>query len=149
MTSYYPSYPPGPSAVTVHPQSSTAHVVVAWIVTAVTFAYMLPWAIAATRSHKDVTPIALVNLFLGWSLVGWIVSLVWSLGTPYPTQVVLVHPGYAHPGPVSAPTRPAPHAIAPYSQPSATQAFPTQPYPTQSADQWQPAPWDRPSGTHG
>lgn len=77
------SYPPnpgpyGPSAYpTVHSQvvtqpyrSSTAHLVIAWIVAVLTVGYMLPWAIAATRNKSNTAAIALINLLLGWSLVG-------------------------------------------------------------------------------
>ncbi|MFA7249364.1 MAG: superinfection immunity protein [Dehalococcoidia bacterium] len=36
--------------------------------------YLLP-VIVATRQHRLTVPIALVNVFLGWTLVGWIVAL--------------------------------------------------------------------------
>jgi hypothetical protein len=40
--------------------------------------YLLPSFIAATREHKNAIPIFLTNLFLGWTLIGWVISLVWS-----------------------------------------------------------------------
>ena len=41
--------------------------------------YFLPSLIAALRNKKDVLRIMLVNFLLGWSVVGWIVCLVWAL----------------------------------------------------------------------
>lgn len=41
--------------------------------------YLLPTYEAWKRDHRDLTVIALVNIFLGWSLIGWIVALVWAL----------------------------------------------------------------------
>jgi Superinfection immunity protein len=41
--------------------------------------YFVPAMIAAARKHRKATSIFLVNLFLGWSVVGWIFALVWAL----------------------------------------------------------------------
>lgn len=41
--------------------------------------YFLPSLIAALRNKKDVLTIMLVNFLLGWSVIGWIVCLVWAL----------------------------------------------------------------------
>jgi type VI protein secretion system component VasK len=41
--------------------------------------YLLPSAIAYSRYHKNFTLIFLLNLFLGLSVLGWLVALVWSL----------------------------------------------------------------------
>ena len=40
--------------------------------------YFLPTLIALTRSHNQTVPIFVVNLLLGWTLVGWVVALVWA-----------------------------------------------------------------------
>ncbi|HMK31233.1 MAG TPA: superinfection immunity protein [Terriglobales bacterium] len=40
--------------------------------------YFLPTIIAAVRSKRDTLAIFLLNFFLGWTLVGWIVALVWA-----------------------------------------------------------------------
>jgi hypothetical protein len=37
---------------------------------------MLPWAIAATRGKSNQAAIGLLNLLLGWTLIGWVVALV-------------------------------------------------------------------------
>ena len=104
--------------VVAHPyRSSTAHLVIAWIVAVLTVGYMLPWAIAATRNKSNTAAIALINLLLGWSLVGWIVALVMSLTSEAQPAVYLntaVLPGqYPHygqpaygPGAAQAPALP-------------------------------------------
>jgi TonB family protein len=42
------------------------------------FVYFLPTIVAAARHHHNATPIFLLNLFLGWTFVGWVAALVWS-----------------------------------------------------------------------
>lgn len=57
-------------------RTNGAEVAVAWVVTVLTAFYMLPWAIAATRGKSNSVAVALVNFFLGWTFIGWIVALV-------------------------------------------------------------------------
>jgi hypothetical protein len=40
--------------------------------------YMLPTFIAAKRNCKARNAIGIVDLFLGWTFVGWVVALAWS-----------------------------------------------------------------------
>jgi len=40
--------------------------------------YFLPALIAANRDHKNSTSITVLNLFLGWTLIGWVAALVWA-----------------------------------------------------------------------
>ncbi len=40
--------------------------------------YFLPSIIAAFRGKRDVLAIFLLNLFLGWSIIGWFVALIWA-----------------------------------------------------------------------
>ncbi|MCY1396642.1 Superinfection immunity protein [compost metagenome] len=40
--------------------------------------YLLPTIEAILKKHRRVVPIALVNVLLGWSLIGWVVAYVWS-----------------------------------------------------------------------
>ena len=42
------------------------------------FVYFLPTFVAAMRGHQNAAAIFVLNLFLGWSFVGWVVALVWS-----------------------------------------------------------------------
>jgi hypothetical protein len=43
------------------------------------FLYFLPSIIAFSRHKKNSGAIFALNFFLGWSLVGWAVSLAWAL----------------------------------------------------------------------
>lgn len=44
--------------------------------------YFLPTYIARKRHHNNTAAIFILNLFLGWSLVGWVIALVWALLNP-------------------------------------------------------------------
>ncbi len=41
-------------------------------------AYFLPTIIALARGHHNGFAIFLTNLLLGWTLIGWIIALIWS-----------------------------------------------------------------------
>ena len=40
--------------------------------------YFLPAFVAKFRSHNNTLAIGMLNLFLGWTFVGWVVALVWA-----------------------------------------------------------------------
>jgi hypothetical protein len=40
--------------------------------------YFLPSLIAGSRKHKNYMPVFCLNLFLGWTGLGWIGALCWS-----------------------------------------------------------------------
>ena len=40
--------------------------------------YMFPAYLAHSRGHRNSDSIATFNLFLGWTLIGWIFSLIWA-----------------------------------------------------------------------
>jgi hypothetical protein len=42
------------------------------------FVYFLPSFIAYNRDHKNKVAIAILNLFFGWTLIGWVGALIWS-----------------------------------------------------------------------
>ena len=41
--------------------------------------YLLPFAIAFNKHRANTGAIFALNLFLGWSLLGWVAALVWAL----------------------------------------------------------------------
>lgn len=41
--------------------------------------YFLPTIIAAGRGMRNTVAIFVLNMLLGWTFVGWVVSLVWAL----------------------------------------------------------------------
>jgi len=43
--------------------------------------YFIPTMIAMARRKRNTLAIFALNLFLGWSFVGWVAALIWSLAT--------------------------------------------------------------------
>lgn len=41
--------------------------------------YFFPTIVAGNRQHKNAGAVFALNLFLGWTLVGWVLALVWSV----------------------------------------------------------------------
>lgn len=41
--------------------------------------YCLPAITAYQRKHKNAEAILALNLLTGWTIIGWIISLIWSL----------------------------------------------------------------------
>ena len=48
-------------------------------ITSIFAVYFLPSFIAFSRDHKNKVAIFLLNLLLGWTVLGWVGSLVWSV----------------------------------------------------------------------
>lgn len=40
--------------------------------------YNLPWVIALKRKLPNTMAIFLLDFFLGWSFIGWVIALVWA-----------------------------------------------------------------------
>lgn len=113
---------------------NTVHALIAWAAAVLTFAYFLPWAIAATRGKSNSLAIALVNLLLGWTIIGWVVALVMSCGS-HQTVVVHNHIGYGYPPPGGpyAPGPIQPQLIQPPAYPPLTAPQPPLPLPQAAA----------------
>ena len=75
--------------------------------------YFLPTGIAILRHVPNVGSVAVVNTFLGWTFIGWIVALAMAARSAAPSTVVNVgpQPGWYPPQPQSQMV--APQAIAP------------------------------------
>ena len=43
-----------------------------------TVIYFLPTIVALARGHLSTLAIFLLNLLLGWTLLGWLIALIWS-----------------------------------------------------------------------
>ena len=59
--------------------------------------YFFPTIVVLNRNHRSTGAIFVVNLFLGWTLLGWVVALAWSFTNPMqevinsqPTQSAVV-----------------------------------------------------------
>lgn len=47
--------------------------------------YFLPSLIAKRRHHRQDQAIMLLNLFLGWTVIGWVAALVWAVMVDQPS----------------------------------------------------------------
>lgn len=48
--------------------------------------YFAPTIVAASRRHQSAPAIFALNLFLGWTFLGWLAALVWSLAHVLPDE---------------------------------------------------------------
>jgi len=40
--------------------------------------YFLPYIIAGSRNTKNSTQVLIINIFLGWTFIGWVIALAMS-----------------------------------------------------------------------
>ncbi len=64
--------------------------------------YFLPSIEASFRKHENMIPVAMLNLLLGWTFIGWVVAYIWSLKKPLVQQI---EPVYAGPILTASPVR--------------------------------------------
>jgi hypothetical protein len=82
--------------------------------------YMLPTIVGATRKVVNIGSVFAINLFLGWTLVGWVVALAMALRTNPPHAYPQMWQGQMAPG-VAPQGVPQPGVLAPpgwYPDPS-------------------------------
>jgi putative effector of murein hydrolase LrgA (UPF0299 family) len=41
--------------------------------------YFVPTIVASARHHRQMNSIVVLNTFLGWTFVGWVVALIWAV----------------------------------------------------------------------
>jgi hypothetical protein len=58
-----------------------------------TLLYFLPSVIG--KDKRDATGIFLVNFFLGWTLIGWVVAFLWACASDRPVYVQYAPVGVA------------------------------------------------------
>jgi hypothetical protein len=44
--------------------------------------YFIPTIIAHNKNHRNFNAILILNIVLGWTLLGWIVALIWAVIKP-------------------------------------------------------------------
>ncbi|MYA18213.1 MAG: superinfection immunity protein [Gammaproteobacteria bacterium] len=64
---------------------SEASIVIVYFIVIVSV-YFIPSIVAKVRNHHNTMAIFLLNLFLGWSLIGWVAALVWAVIRPPPSS---------------------------------------------------------------
>lgn len=55
--------------------------------------YFIPSIIAAIRKKDNQIAIFALNLFLGWSVIGWVVALVWAVSKDKAPQTIIINNG--------------------------------------------------------
>lgn len=48
--------------------------------------FFLPIIIAVRKHHPNTLGIVLIDIFLGWSILGWLGALIWALQNPIQTH---------------------------------------------------------------
>lgn len=48
-----------------------------WII--IIIVYFLPTIVAVKREKLNFPAVFVVNFFLGWTFIGWVISLAWAL----------------------------------------------------------------------
>ena len=43
--------------------------------------YFIPLIVAHIRKHNNICAIAILNIVLGWTFLGWLAALLWSLNS--------------------------------------------------------------------
>jgi hypothetical protein len=71
--------------------------------------FNLPTIVAISRKHNSALGIFILNTFLGMTIIGWIVALVWACGS----NVHQCYPYYANANPVPPPMPPPPQPHGP------------------------------------
>jgi hypothetical protein len=69
--------------------------------------YFLPTIVALAKSKHNTTSIALLNFFLGWTFVGWVIAMVSAVSSDPPSRVVVQQPIVVPSVPASLPPQPA------------------------------------------
>jgi hypothetical protein len=52
--------------------------------------YFLPSIVAGVRGHQSTAAIFVLNMLLGWTMIGWIVALIWSLSAVWHQHTIIV-----------------------------------------------------------
>ncbi|HEU4549587.1 MAG TPA: superinfection immunity protein [Rhizomicrobium sp.] len=55
--------------------------------------YWLPTIVAIARQTNSALGVAALNFFLGWTVIGWILALVWALAASSGPHVVVIEHG--------------------------------------------------------
>src|ERR1700730_13485169 len=60
------------------PSTSENHMALAVLCIIGFIAYWVPTLAANSNRHRNRAAIGMLNLFLGWTVIGWVVALVWA-----------------------------------------------------------------------
>lgn len=68
--------------------------------------YFVPLIVAMARHVPNIGSVAVINIFLGWTVIGWVVALAMAVRTVPPTQPASVSSRSPRPSPSRPPRRP-------------------------------------------
>ncbi|QPB08998.1 Imm-like superinfection immunity protein [Klebsiella phage Metamorpho] len=51
--------------------------------------YFLPTFVACSRKHKSRGGIFITNLVFGWSIIGWLIALIWSASNAQQNTIII------------------------------------------------------------
>jgi len=66
----------------------------ALLIIAVMF-YLIPTMVASSNKKRNIGAITVLNIFLGWTFLGWIGALIWACTKEPDKQYKREHLGYA------------------------------------------------------
>jgi hypothetical protein len=55
--------------------------------------YWLPTLIAIVRGTHSALGVAMLNFFLGWTVIGWVVAMLWALAAHSGPHVIVIENG--------------------------------------------------------
>ena len=58
----------------------TIFFLISWLFVALAI-YFIPLIVAKIRRHDNIVAIAILNIVLGWTFLGWLAALLWSLNS--------------------------------------------------------------------
>lgn len=70
---------PHPPAASIIPHSTGLLLIILLL-------YFVPTVVAARRAHPQVSAIVIINVFLGWTFVGWVIALAMAFTAVTPSQ---------------------------------------------------------------
>ena len=84
-------------------QACISFCVISIVITTSAAAYLLPTLVAWLRHTSDLGAVAVINLALGWTLLGWIVALAIALRRHAGPAVLIINQVHASGPAVDAP----------------------------------------------
>lgn len=110
--------------------------------------YLLPVLIGRIRHAPDLGMVAVINLFLGWTFIGWVIALALALRSAPPAAPFVHVANYLQPSPPAIPPEDRPwtgHPGTPYrTEPPPPLVLPPRSAAWPNVPGWSPweAPWD-------
>ena len=53
--------------------------------------YFAPSIVAVLRKKTNLAAIIVLNTLLGWSLIGWVISMIWAVSTDNQPQTIIIN----------------------------------------------------------